>query len=173
MKRRRVARKWHLGESEVELAFAEFQHAVICYAESFYRYIGKSLSMIAGEPNLTGYDSVILNTIFVLDRPKGVTEIQHFTNRGDVANIQYSVRKLVRAGLVEKAPRSAGRGTTYRVTAKGRAVAHEFVAARRALLGQLPQEGGKLTARLADARNMLTLMTGLYDQAARLVTTRA
>ncbi|HEY7608968.1 MAG TPA: winged helix DNA-binding protein [Alphaproteobacteria bacterium] len=172
MKRRGRA-KWHLGESEVELAFAEFQHAVICYAESFYRFIGKSLSTIAGEPNLTGYDSVILNTIHVLDRPKGVTEIQHFTNRGDVANIQYSIRKLIRAGLAEKVPRAAGRGTTYRVTAKGRAVAREFVAARRALLSQIPVEGGKLTARLADARNVLTLMTGLYDQASRLITTRA
>lgn len=170
--KRRSGAKWHLGGSEVELAFAEFQHAVICYAESFYRYIGKSLSTIAGEANLTGYDSVILNTIHVLDRPKGVTEIQHFTNRSDVANIQYSVRKLMRAGLVEKAPRG-GRGTAYRVTAKGRAVAQKFVAARRELLSQLPQEGGKLVARLADSRNMLTLMTGLYDQASRLMTTRA
>ncbi len=48
MKRRNGA-KWHLGGSEVELAFAEFQHAVICYAESFYRHIGKSLAAIAGE----------------------------------------------------------------------------------------------------------------------------
>lgn len=169
--KRRSGAKWHLGGSEVELAFAEFQHAVICYAESFYRHIGKSLSAIAGDANLTGYDSVILNTIHVLDRPKGVTEIQHFTNRSDVANIQYSVRKLMRAGLVVKAPRG-GRGTTYRVTAKGRAVAQKFVAARRELLSQIPQEGGKLIARLGDARNMLTLMTGLYDQASRLLTTR-
>jgi predicted MarR family transcription regulator len=170
--KRRGGGKWHLGKSEVELAFAEFQHAVICYSESFYRYIGKSLSMIADDPNLTGYDSVILNTIHALDRPKGVTEIQHFTNRSDVANIQYSVRKLIRAGLIEKAPKSGGRGTAYRVTAKGRAVAQEFVAARRQLLDQIPAEGGKLTARLGDARNMLTIMTGLYDQASRLMTTR-
>lgn len=169
--KRRGGAKWHLGRSEVELAFAEFQHAVICYGESFYRYIGKSLAAIAGEPNLTGYDSVILHTIHVLDRPKSITEIQHFTNRSDIANIQYSVRKLVRAGLVEKAPRG-GRGTTYRVTPKGRRVVENFVAVRRELLGQIPQEGGRLTARLADARNMLTLMTGLYDQASRLLTAR-
>jgi predicted MarR family transcription regulator len=170
MKRRSDA-KWHLGGTEVELAFAEFQHAVICYSESFYRYIGKSLSAIAGEAGLTGYDTVILNTIHVLDRPKGVTEIQHFTNRSDAANIEDSVRKLMRAGLIEKAARSA-RGTTYRVTAKGRAVAQKFVAARRELLSQVPQEGGKLVARLGDARNMLTLMTGLYEQAARVIATR-
>ncbi len=168
---RRGGAKWHLGGSEVELAFAEFQHAAICYAESFYRHIGKSLSTIAGEANLTGYDSVILNTIHVLDRPKGITEIQHFTNRSGVSEIEKSVRKLMRIGLVEKAPRSP-RGPAYRVTAKGRVVAQKFVAARRELLSQIPQDGGRLVARLAESRNMLTLMTGLYDQASRLLTTR-
>jgi predicted MarR family transcription regulator len=52
-------------------------------------------------------------------------------------------------------------------------VAQKFVAARRELLGQIPLEGGKLVARLGDSRNMLTLMTGIYDQASRLLTTRA
>jgi predicted MarR family transcription regulator len=169
--KRRSGAKWHLGGSEVELAFAEFQHAAICYAESFYRHIGMSLSTIAGEANLTGSDSVILNTIHLLDRPKSVIEIQHFTNRSDAAEIDKSVRKLMRIGLIEKAPRSA-RGSAYRVTAKGRAVAQKFVAARRELLSQVPQDGGRLIGRLADARNMLTLMTGLYDQASRVLTTR-
>ncbi len=171
--KRQPDKKWHLGETEAELGFAEFQHAVICFAESFYRYVGKSLSMIAGDPNLTGYDSVILHTIYALDRPKNITEIQHFTNRGDVANIQYSIRKLSKAGLIEKAPRGGGRGTAYRVSAKGRAVARDYVLARRELLSQVPQNGSQLVARLADARNMLTLLTGLYDQASRLMTTRA
>jgi|RhiMethySRZTD1v2_1073278.scaffolds.fasta_scaffold1226897_2 predicted MarR family transcription regulator len=170
--KQRSGPKWHLGGSEMELAFAEFQHAAICYAESFYRYIGKSLSAIAEEADLSGYDSVILNTIHVLDRPKGVTEIQHFTNRSDAANIRQSVRKLMRAGLVEKAPRAARGETAYRVTARGRAVAQKFVAARRELLSQIPQEGGKLVARLGDSRNMLTMMTGLYDQASRVLATR-
>ena len=165
-------KKWHLGESEAELAFAEFQHAVICFAESFYRHVGKSLSTISGDPNLTGYDSVILHTIFAQDRPKSVTEIQHFTNRSDVANIQYSVRKLLKAGLIEKAPRGGGRGTSYRVSTRGREVAREYVLARRELLSQVPQNGGELVHRLHESRNMLTLLTGLYDQASRLMTTR-
>jgi predicted MarR family transcription regulator len=173
MKKLTPDKQWHLGETEIELGFAEFQHAVICFAESFYRYVGKSLSMIADDPNLTGYDSVILHTIYALDRAKSITEIQHFTNRGDVANIQYSIRKLLKAGLIEKAPKGGGRGTSYRVSAKGRAVARDYVIARRALLSQVPQNGGQLVARLADARNMLTLLTGLYDQASRLMTTRA
>jgi predicted MarR family transcription regulator len=169
--KKQPGRTWHLGETEVELGFAEFQHAVICFSESFYRYVGKSLSTIAGDPKLTGYDSVILHTIYALDRPKSITEIQHFTNRGDVANIQYSIRKLLRAGLIEKAPRG-GRGTTYRVSAKGRSVARDYVLARRELLSQIAEDGGRLVTRLADARNMLTLLTGLYDQASRLMTTR-
>ncbi|MCW5774475.1 MAG: winged helix DNA-binding protein, partial [Rhodospirillaceae bacterium] len=164
--------KWHLGGTATEQAFGEFHHALICFAESFYRFVGKSLAKIADEPNMTGHDGVILNTIASLDRPKSITEIQHVTNRGDVANIQYSVRKLLRAGLIEKAPRSAGRGTAYRATAKGVAVALDYVETRRRLLAQIPLDVEQLVARLDDSRDMLTMLTGLYDQASRMIATR-
>jgi predicted MarR family transcription regulator len=165
-------KKWHLGETEIEQAFGEFHHAVICFAESFYRFVGKSLAKLADAPNMTGHDGVILNTIASLDRPKSVTEIQHVTNRGDVANVQYSVRKLLRAGLIEKAPRSAGRGTSYRATARGRTVAGDYVEARRRLLAQIPVDEAHLAARLDESRAMLTVLTGLYDQASRMIATR-
>lgn len=164
---------WHLGETGLELAFGEFHHVVICFGEAFYRFVGKSLAQLADDPNMTGQDSVILHTIASLDRPKSVTEIQHVTNRGDVANIQYSVRKLMRAGLIEKAPRGAGRGTSYRASAKGRAVVREYVEARRALLNQVPQDAAQLAARLGDTSALLSLLTGLYDQASRQISTRA
>ncbi len=164
--------QWHLGESDKELAFAEFQHALICLSEAFYRYVGKNLSIIAGEPNLTGQDCVILHTIQTMDRPKSVTELQHFTNRTDVANIQYSVRKLVRAGLVDKVPRSEGRGTTYQITPKGREIVRDFVQTRRELLSHFPDDGGRLRQRLDDARDMMVILTGLYDQASRMLTAR-
>ncbi len=164
--------RWHLGQSEKEMAFADFQHALICLSEAFYRFIGNSLSAVSGEPNLTGQDSVILHAITTMDRPKSITELQHFTNRTDVSNIQYSVRKLVGAGLIEKAPKGQGRGTTYRVTKKGRAIVDAHVAARRAVLDEFPDNAGTLEERIDNARNLMVIMTGLYDQASRQLTTK-
>jgi len=165
--------KWHLGATEKELAFAEFQHALICLAEAFYRHVGKSLALFAKDSNFTGYDSVILHTIQAADRPKSITELQDFTNRSDVANIQYSVRKLMKAGLIEKVPRTKGRGTQYRITKKGHEVVRAYTEYRRELLEQFPEETKKLIDRLTNAKNLIVILTGLYDQASRLMSTRA
>jgi predicted MarR family transcription regulator len=164
--------KWHLATTERELAFAEFQHALICLGEGFYRFIGKTLIHVTQDPNFTGYDSVILHTIQAADRPKSVTELQEFTNRSDVANIQYSVRKLERAELIEKVPRTSGRGTKYQITKKGREVVRAYTEYRRALLEQFPESTERLLPRLSNARDLMVILTGLYDQASRLMSTR-
>jgi predicted MarR family transcription regulator len=163
---------WHLAGTERELAFAEFQHALICLGEAFYRFIGKTLNHVTQDPNFTGYDGVILHAIRTADRPKSVTELQEFTNRSDVANIQYSVRKLERAGLIAKVPRTSGRGTKYQVTKTGREVVHAYAEYRRALLDQFPEATERLVPRLSNARDLMVILTGLYDQASRLMSTR-
>ncbi|MEO7133631.1 MAG: winged helix DNA-binding protein [Vicinamibacterales bacterium] len=164
--------QWHLGGTAKELAFAEFQHAVICLAEAFYRHAGKSLSMIAEDPNLSGYDSVILHVIHMGKRPKSITEIQHFTNRGDVSNIQYSMRKLLNAGLIKRAARPEGRSASYELTKKGIGIAARYVAARQELLSRFPVEEEQLIGRLKDGEDLMILLTGLYDQASRTLMTR-
>lgn len=164
--------KWRLAQTPKELAFAEFQHALICLSEAFYRYAGRNLALISGDARFNGQDSVILNAINAGERPKSVTDIQHFTNRNDVANIQYSLRKLQAAGLIERAPRNEGRGTTYRLTATGLGIAEAYATARRELLDRFPQEEGQLLARLADGTELMAVLTGLYDQVSRLSMTR-
>ena len=171
-KKSKSEKQWHLGETETELAFAELQHALICLSEAFYRYTGKSLSLITGDVNLTGHDSVIVHTINAMDRPKSITELQHFTNRSDVANIQYSVRKLVKAGLIKQVAKTSGRGTTYQITKKGRDVCNSYVESRKDLLAHFPQQGDELLSNVENATGIMVILTGLYDQASRLMTTR-
>jgi len=162
---------WHLGATQRDLAFAEFQHALICLSEAFYRYVGKSLSIIAADPYLTGQDSVILHTIYLGERPKSITDLQHFTNRSDVANIQYSVRKLKAAKLIERAASGEGRSATYRLTAKGKQIAHAYAKARHVLLARFPEHEQRLVERLADAKDLMVILTGLYDQGSRVLMT--
>lgn len=164
-------RPWHLGTTPQELAFAEFQHAMMCLSEAFFRFAGRSLAQIAGDQNMSGQDSVILQVIHSGNRPKSITDLQHFTNRTDVSNIQYSVRKLQKAGLVRRA-RAEGRGAAYELTERGLDVVDAYVKSRRELLADFPEVDDRLIGRLEDARRLAVTMTGLYDQASRYLIVR-
>lgn len=67
-------------------------------------------------------------------KPRSVSVLSRFTNRDDISNIQYSLRKLTAAGLIEKVSGSTNRDTRYQPTEKGRKLTDELVAIRRELL---------------------------------------
>jgi predicted MarR family transcription regulator len=157
----------HLGETELELALFELQHSVICYTEAFYRYVEMQLKRVTGDARLTGQDCVILQSVRLGDRPKSIPEMQHFTNRTDIANIQYSVKKLMKAGLVEKANRNHGRGTTYRLTAEGNRATDAYVKARREFIATLQPESAGLIKDMQAAARLIQMLTGAYDHVTR------
>jgi predicted MarR family transcription regulator len=160
----------HLGESKLELELYELQHAAICYMEAFYRYIEMQLHLAASETNLSGADCVLLHAIRIADRPKSIRELQLYTNRSDVANIQYGVKKLAAAGLIERAKqtkRAAGQGAAYTLTARGRKVTDDYVRARKSLIAMIPQASDSVVADARTATRLLLQMTGLYDHVSR------
>jgi predicted MarR family transcription regulator len=160
----------HLGGSSLELELYELQHAAICYMEAFYRYIEMQLHLAASETNLAGSDCVILHAIRIGDRPKSIRELQLFTNRSDVANIQYGVKKLAQAGLIERAKqtkRAAGQGASYTLTARGRKVTDDYVRARKTLIAMIPQAPDRVVADAKTATRLLLQLTGLYDHVSR------
>jgi len=160
----------HLGQSALELELYEMQHAAICYMEAFYRYIEAQLHRAAPETNLSGADCVILHAIRIANRPKSIRELQLYTNRSDVANIQYSVKKLAAAGLIERArgkKGAAGQGSAYSLTARGRAVTDDYVRARKELIAMIPQGREKVIADAKTSTRLLLQMTGLYDHVSR------
>ena len=167
----RIGAKPHLGgDTEVEMALYELQHALVCHGEAFSRYAGMQLSRIVDDPNLTGPDCVILQCVRAGDRPKGITEIQHYTNRTDTANIHYSLKKLVKAGLIEKIPQEKGRKTVYGLTDKGTETVDRYVKARRGFIDLIPSNDDRFVADLKTARRMIILLTGYYDNASRSLT---
>lgn len=164
---------WHLAASEAERVVAEFEHALICLCEAFGRYNQQGLASVAGGYTFSGQDNTILHIVATLERPKSLSDISRFMNRDDLANIQYSVRKLLKAGLIEKASDRSARGTTYQVTAAGRQVVAAFVANRRELLLAPAEEMAQLREQLRAATKVMSHFIGLYDQAARVMSTRS
>ena len=162
----------HLGQSPHEQTVTDFEQSLICAAEAFYRFIGLLLGAEGKRHKLSGPDNVILQQLMGSNRPRGVTELSRFANRDDIANIQYSLRKLIKAGLVEKAPGSTNRETAYQVTSKARELTVEFVAARRELLmspsGSIPG----FDEQLREAARVMSLVTSFYDHGTRVMTGR-
>ena len=97
-----------LGRSERERVFLEFEQALICAAEAFYRFAGVALGPLGKQNKLTGQENVILQQL-MFTLPRSVSDLSRFSNRDDISNIQYSLRKLTAAGMIEKVPKHQSR----------------------------------------------------------------
>ena len=158
-------RSWHLARTPEEMDVADIEYALIRCFEAFGHWQAECLASVA-EFSASGPENALLHMIRANDRPKSVRDLSHMANRQDIPNIQYSLRKLIKGGLVVKS--GSGRsGVTYETTALGRDVCDRYADVRADLLiasvGRLPE----LAKRLPDAAHALDLMTGIYEQAAR------
>ncbi len=164
-------RHWHLATTEHEIAVAEFEYSVMRAFEGFGRWQAECLAAVTGL-GMSGADNAILHIIRMKDRPKGAKEIARLMNRDDLPNVQYSIRKLLKAGLISKRGGDSHRqGVTYQVTARGREVTEKYARIRRTLLIEFTRAAGGLDTALAEAARTLELMAGIYEQAARIAAT--
>jgi predicted MarR family transcription regulator len=161
-----------LGRTEREREFLEFEQALICASEAFYRFAGIILGPEGKAHNLTGHENVILQQLMFLPKPRSVSDLSRFTNRDDISNIQYSLRKLAAAGLIEKVPGTANRDTRYRPTEAGRALTEAMVQRRRELLIDPSANLKDVEAQLRAATAAMSLLTGLYDHVSRVLSGR-
>ncbi len=162
----------HLAQSPHEAAVTEFEQALICAAQAFYRFIGESLGAEGARHNLSGEDNVILQQLMASSRPRGVTDLARFSNRDDIANLQYSLRKLIKAGLVEKAPGSTNRDTVYQVTPRARELTEHFLALRRELVMAPSESMPGFDEALRAAARAMQLVTSFYDHGTRVLAGR-
>jgi len=158
-----------LGRTEREKAFFEFEQALICASEAFYRFAGATLGPTGRQHNLTGEENVILQQLMFTSKPRSVSDLSRFSNRDDIPNIQYSLRKLTAAGLIEKVPGSTNRDTRYRPTAAGRALTEGLVATRRERLIAPSTNITDIEKQLKAATTAMSLLTGLYDHVSRVL----
>jgi predicted MarR family transcription regulator len=161
-----------LGRTQRERAFLEFEQALICASEAFYRFAGAVFGPTGAVQKLTGQECVILQQLMFTPKPRSISELSRFSNRDDIANIQYSLRKLAAAGLIEKVPGSTNRDTRYRPTQAGRDMTEFLVSSRRELLIAPSAGMADIETQLKSASNALSLLTGMYDHTSRVLAGR-
>lgn len=164
-----ISFEWHLAGDEVEVATTELEFALMRAFEGFGRWQSECLASVS-ELSASGPENALLHIIRMNDRPKSIKELARLTNRDDIPNIQYSLRKLVGAGLVEK--QGSGRtGVTYNATEDGILVTDTYSALRRTLLIDEIRSLPGFADKLHDAVRTLNALTGIYEEVARVAAT--
>lgn len=132
--------------------------------EGLTRWQAGCLEQVSGVP-LAGAEITLLLLIGSGRRPKSIKELARSTNRVDIPNIQYSLRKLASAGLTRK--QGAGRsGVTYSLTDEGCQLVEKLDTLRARLLTQVLDGHSELAGRLRGAADVLEELVELYGAAA-------
>lgn len=162
-------RSWHLARTPVEVDVSEIEYALMRANEAFGRWQTECLASVV-DLAASGPENAMLHIIRMNDRPKSIKDLARLANREDIPNIQYSLRKLIGAGLVAR--QGSGRaGVTYTVTESGRAVTDQFAEIRASLLIAAIKSVPNFDEKLEEATRTLDLLTGIYEQAARIAAT--
>jgi len=165
----RLDYRWHLAQSDVEIDTTELEFALMRAFEGFGRWQSECLASVS-EIAAAGPENALLHIIRMNDRPKTIKDLARLTNRDDIPNIQYSLRKLLAAGLVVRM--GSGRsGVTYQVTDDGRRITDDYGEVRRNLLIAAIDNLPGFADRLAEATRTLNLLTGIYAEASRVAAT--
>ncbi|RLA42840.1 MAG: hypothetical protein DRR06_13520 [Gammaproteobacteria bacterium] len=156
---------WHLATSDLELNFTELEFSVLRISAAFDRWQKDCLACCI-DGGLSGTDNAVLHIIRMHDRAKSISEVARLMNRDDLSNLQYSLRKLTKVGLITRAGTGNSKRTAaYEVTDKGTSVSDMFAQYRRELLLSLTASIKSLDEDILTASKVLNLTSGLYDHA--------
>lgn len=153
-----------------ETSLNEFELALIRAYNGLDRWQQQSVALVSDTP-LSGAEGALLRIIRMHNRPKSIKELARLTNRDDIPNIQYSLRKLAAAGLISKS--GSGRtGVNYTTTADGLRLTDELSANRKQQLVAALLEFGSIESDLEITQTLLNRVTGAFEETVREIAAR-
>jgi predicted MarR family transcription regulator len=123
----------------------------------------------SGDVQLSFQDIALLHCVRLRGGTPSLSDMLVFLHRTDLAALQYSFRKLERAGLVRRLKGAARREVVYDPTEAGRAVTDRYAGLRQEMLVQLVMEFVDMDRAMHDAATVLERMVGIYDQATQSI----
>ncbi len=146
---------WHLSE---------FEYGMIIAHNAFSRWMMRCMTA-AGHSDFSPLDVLVLHNVNHRKREKRLVDICFVLHIEDHHTVNYSLRKLVKTGLVDKVKR--GKEIFYSTTEEGGLTCKKYREIRERCLTSvyrnLEQEGDEVS----EAASLLRLLSGLYDQASR------
>lgn len=161
--RRKIVSSRHLADGDGWEA-SEFEFGLIIAFNAFSRWMVKCMAA-AGHTEMSPLEILVLHNVNHRGRDKRLSDICFLLNIDDTHTVNYALRKLSKAGLIESEKR--GKEVFYRTSQTGEALCQAYRAVRdRCLidgLGRMDISGEELSNIGANLRTM----SGQYDQASR------
>jgi predicted MarR family transcription regulator len=161
--------RWHLAMDEFGVEITDLEYAVMRLNQSFSRWQSECMAAVTGT-TLSGQENALVHVIHMHERPKTIRDLLHMTNRQDVANMQYELRKLIKTGLVEKYG-TARTGVYYVTTSEGARVCQQYARLRETVLLKMAEATAGIKSAAAEATACLEQMERVYESATREVAT--
>lgn len=157
---------WHLANSGTEVLVTEFEWGLIRLHEAFARWVSTCSSLLVDD-DIKFAEHMILHIIRMHNRPKNSLTIARMMNRDDLANLQYSLRKLEAAGLISKCKEKTGKSFAYVVTEQGKQITDGYAAIRSDLLIKAIGTISNIDERMAEMTKLISVLTGIYEETSR------
>ncbi len=160
---RRIVSSRHLAEGE-GWELSELEFGLIVAYNAFSRWMIRCMAA-AGQADLSPLDILILHNVNHRGKDKRLTDICFLLNIEDTHTVNYGLRKLLKAGLLDSEKR--GKEVFYRTSQTGADLCDAYRDIRRQCLldgGMGPELPGK---ELRALDRSLRSLSGQYDQASR------
>ncbi|MCI5112827.1 MAG: winged helix DNA-binding protein [Marivita sp.] len=161
--RRKIVSSRHLAEGEGWEA-SEFEFGLIIAFNAFSRWMVKCMAA-AGHTEMSPLEILVLHNVNHRGRDKRLSDVCFLLNIDDTHTVNYALRKLSKAGLIESEKR--GKEVFYRTSETGEKLCDAYrIVRERCLLDGL----GRMDITGEDLSNMgasLRALSGQYDQASR------
>jgi predicted MarR family transcription regulator len=143
---------------------SEFEYGLIIAYNAFSRWMMRCMSA-SGQADFSPLDILVLHNVNHRQREKRLIDICFVLHVEDQHTVNYSLKKLVKAGLVGREKR--GKEIFYSVTEQGGSACEQYRKIREKCLTSsyraMDQEGAEMSQTAA----LLRMMSGMYDQASR------
>jgi predicted MarR family transcription regulator len=159
-------RGWQLGGKEHGTATTELEWTILRFYVAFERSC-LQLASISGSDDLAFQEFVLLNVVAMQHHPQTAASLARQLNRDDIANLQYSLRKLVKEQLIIKAKEPRGKTYTYDITEEGAVRVDNYANVRSKLLTSKADFIENVDIKMEDATKLISILTGIYDDVAR------
>jgi predicted MarR family transcription regulator len=164
----KIDEPWHLTQSEIGVQVTNFE---LQLWRVFYGFIRWQEECERGVNNtgLTANEIAVLHVVRMKERPKTIYDIGRLLNRDDMFNIHYSIRKLLKMGLIKKTRSAqAGKKTfAYQITEAGVKNTDAFAEIKNDILLEMYSQEKDLN--LIEMAKVLARVKAIYDEADRAV----
>ena len=160
---------WHLGRSQGDVLLTELELVMMRFQQAFERWV-QHVTAQCGDPNLSFTENVLLHSVRLQNQPCTTQSIARLLNRDDIPNVQYSLRKLVKAGYLTHAS-AAAKNNSFSLTERGRQLTDYYAEIRRAVLVAHTPNLEAMDQQIQAIIDQIGTLTGQYDEAMRKATT--